>query len=89
MDAVFSGDRLEDLDVLLKLLPAPEVKAIAKEMNLASGFARNKSDLVEDLMKHSRRKSVMFFKSGDGGGGGNPIEKKLKAKYERLPSIWW
>ena len=57
-----TGCNIDDLETLLKLLSAPNVKSIAKEMNIHVKGTQ-KADFIAALIKHSKRQCV-FFKSG-------------------------
>ena len=55
-----SGEDLRDLETLLKLLSAPDIKQLCKSMNI-KGKSAQKVDLVNALLAHSKKKS--FFTS--------------------------
>ncbi len=73
----FSGNSLDDLETLLKLLPAAKLKALAKDF-LRNGLPQSKGDLVKSLCKHSRQKGILSFAKN--ARDTNPIEKKVKTK---------
>lgn len=58
----FKGSELQDLAEALDLLPAPELKALAKTFHLGSSGTQ-KQQLVEGLIKLSRQKSLFSLAS--------------------------
>ena len=74
MQPFFAGESLEELDVLLNLLPAPQIRILAKEFNVSSKGTQ-KSDFVASLVKHSKQRSVFFVKGKD-----NPVASKLRKR---------
>ena len=67
---------LNDIEELLNILQAAEVKIIAKEINCTSKSS-GKSELIEEILKLCRRKSV-FFQSV------NTLERKVVTRAKAL-----
>ena len=63
---------LTDLETILKLLSAPQIRAIAKEMAVTTKGGQNKSDFVGGLLKHAQKKSIF--------GSANTVESKVRKK---------
>ena len=62
----------------MKLLPAPELKSLARDF-LHSSVNQSKAHLINSLCKHSRQKSVFSFSKG-AAAISNVIERNMKAK---------
>ena len=58
-----SGKDLKDLEALLKLLPAPDVRQLVKTFNLQNRGSSQKTDHIAALLVHSRKKSFFSTKS--------------------------
>ncbi|TRY67681.1 hypothetical protein TCAL_02942 [Tigriopus californicus] len=72
-----SGADLADLESILKLVPAPEIRLLCKEFKIVAQGTQ-KADFIQALLKHSRRKS--FFLSSNG----NSMEKILRRKASQM-----
>ena len=57
-----SGEDINDLEILLKLLSAPEVKQLCKNMNIKAKGSQ-KTDHCNALIAHSKKKSFFTTKS--------------------------
>eukprot|EP00095_Tigriopus_kingsejongensis_P006449 maker-scaffold384_size188899-snap-gene-0.29 protein:Tk06449 transcript:maker-scaffold384_size188899-snap-gene-0.29-mRNA-1 annotation:"coiled-coil domain-containing protein mtmr15" len=57
-----TGADLDDLAALLKLLPAPDVRLLCKDMNIKAKGTQ-KGDFIEAALKHAKKKS--FFTQTD------------------------
>ena len=57
-----SGEDINDLEILLKLLSAPEVKQLSKNMNIKAKGTQ-KTDHCNALIAHSKKKSFFTTKS--------------------------
>lgn len=64
----FKESELQDLAEALDLLPAPELKALAKTFHLG-GSGTQKQQLVEGLIKLSRQKSLFSLASAQNNIG--------------------
>ncbi|XP_072038420.1 fanconi-associated nuclease 1-like [Amphiura filiformis] len=51
---------LNDIEKALYLLPAPDVKTLAKSLRVSAGGSSQKSELVPALLKHSRQQRSIF-----------------------------
>ena len=58
-----SGKDLKDLEALLKLLSAPDVKQLVKSFNLQTKGVSQKTDHIALLLAHSKKKSFFTTKS--------------------------
>lgn len=77
----FKESELQDLAEALDLLPAPELKALAKTFHLG-GSGTQKQQLVEGLIKLSRQKSLFSLASAQ-----NNIGVVILKRYATLDSI--
>ena len=70
-----SESQLSDQETVLHLLPAPELRALAKSLQLTVAN-QQKAQIVTALLKHGKQKTIgsMFF--GKGGGSSNLILKR-------------
>ena len=66
---VLSESSLSDLAEALQVLPAPDTRSLAKTLHLGAGpggGSATKEDLVQAILKHSRRASITNFFSAGG-----------------------
>ena len=70
--------QLSDLETLLTLLPAPQIRALAKEMSVlpSQGGSKTKSDFVRGFLAHARKKSLF--------GSTQSVESRVRKRARAL-----
>ena len=74
-----AGKSLTDLETILNLMSAPNVKQLCKEMKISSKVTL-KSALVDALIKHTKQRCIFVKKKDDDDNDDNPIAKAVKSK---------
>ena len=63
LDFFFLERNLDDLDIALRSLPAPEVRSLAKTLHIPSQ-SQTREQLIEAVTKHSQKTGIGAFFSG-------------------------
>ena len=74
---------LDNLETVLSLLSAPNLKKLCKEFNLKPGGSGQKSDCVAELLAHSKKKTFSFNTKGDTSGP-SILHQKIMQKARPL-----
>ena len=74
---IMDESKMDDLEEILKALPAPEVKSLAKTLKLNSNTVRE--EIIETILQHSRKQNISSFFGQRAGCTASMITKKAKS----------